>query len=431
MGSDFTKRLRIGIGIMILAIVVTGLARAGASNQMAAPPSSDNVASAPATLDNSVDNTVPTDVPTDTEVPTETGVPVDAPIPTDTGVPTETDIPTQTDIPTETDIPTATDVPTPTRSPIPTHPSRSYSRVYRIGDPALPVHAYYAAVNRHAYRQAFSYISSRDRAHMSETAFAHGYRDTAHVDLKDVAPAPYRVQLQHGVILACIGFHIVAHRIDGNAAAFGGWYKVLWENKQWRLLLSLSHSQQGETATIPTLERCRRGLEGDEQGPPGSRSSVPSSRQPRPADFILPSEMAGGSVHPSPLPTSGLGWPYRPRQRTEYDIDGSNLSYRVSVFRSETEAQASFDWQMDNINGAYRNVAVADPTPTEHTYVVLQGDMRYLVDSIRYRNVQFTTNAQLNKDNFVADPIDGRKLGRVMRIEKHLLVVVKRALGNG
>jgi len=233
------------------------------------------------------------------------------------------------------------------------------------------------------------------------------------------------------VTLACVSFHIVAHRVKENAAAFSGWYKVLWENKQWRLLLSLSHSRQGETATIPTLERCRRGLEGDEQGPPGSRSSAASSRQPQPADFILPSEMAGGKVQSGPLPTKGLGWPYRPRQRTEYNIDGSNLSYRVSVFRSETEAQASFDWQMDNINGAYRNVAVADPTPTEHTYVVLQGDMRYLVDSIRYRNVQFTTNAQLNKDNFVADPIDGRKLGRVMRIEKQLLVVVKRALGNG
>jgi hypothetical protein len=105
--------------------------------------------------------------------------------------------------------------------------------------------------------------------------------------------------------------------------------------------------------------------------------------------FVLPADTAGGNVSIQPLPTKLLGWPATPRSRTEYDIAGSTLIYRVNVFTSAADASSAFEWQVAHLPANRSFVPLTQQDSTSQELYVVDNT---LVDSLVIGNIELTAS---------------------------------------
>ena len=164
-------------------------------------------------------------------------------------------------------------------------------------------------------------------------------------------------------------------------------------------LLNLNGLSPADEATlitkIATGPRATSYLQATVQPTATPQAAQPSSSQgplfPAVDAFLLPASDVGGSLRTVSLPPAGLPSPTKPRSRVEYDVTSSALVYRVSIFNTVSDAQASFRWQTDHLPASQVKRRIPANGESGPIWEYVAG--RYFVAAGLYQNIEIATSA--------------------------------------
>ncbi len=115
---------------------------------------------------------------------------------------------------------------------------------------------------------------------------------------------------------------------------------------------------------------------------------------PPPATFVLPVQYGiPGAVTIMPLAPGSFPGPIKPLSRTEYDMKGGMLSYRISVFSSTSDGVRSLQWQLAQLDRLANKVGLEErgvpySVPNEYDYSVAG----FEVVAILFRNLEIVVS---------------------------------------